>query len=211
VGLGIRYGQASRVHAWRKGIDVAYPKFAANLPWYMFDLSSQQLITSAQIPEGGIKDSKAVIMTETPIPGLNMQPVSFGGNGNRKIAFKLPILARGSDLGNIALIKQFEVLRNQRRGIMGLYPQGQFVPNPKVLYSWGIGSVPLVYYVTKLEFEHRADMVNRAGAPTYTMVDIELTLDETGWLYKAEETFRAAMLMFGIAEGAVSTAFPGRL
>lgn len=163
----------------------------------MFDLAARQLITSATIPEGDIRDSKEVIYSETPIPGRNFQPISPGGNGNRKVSFKLPILSRTVLVGEVALIKQFDALRNQSRGLYGLTSGGQFKSNPKVLYYWGIGSVPQVWYVAKCEMAHRSDMVNQAGLPTYTMVDIELWLDETDPLYAAEETFRGVAGIFG--------------
>lgn len=179
----------------------------AALPWYIFDLSTYQLITSPTIPLGGIRDSKDIIIAETPIPGLNFQPVSTGGNGNRRISFQLPIVSRELLAGNVGLIKQFEALRNQSRGAMGVRPSvGQLARNPKVLYAWGVGSVPMQYYVTKCSFEHRADMVGRAGNPRYTLVDIELLLDETSVLYQIEEGWRSAMLMLGMTQGAIGTA-----
>lgn len=169
------------------------PRFASSLPWFMWDLTNKQLITSGTIPEGEIKDSKSVVITETPIPGRNFQPISVGGNGNRKLAFTLPVLSRAVALGNVGILKQFDMLRNQPTGLLGVNLKGQFTPNPKVLYSWGTGSIPLVYYVSSLSFAHRADMVNLAGFPTYTKVEIELTLDETDdfGLYKMEEAFRS--------------------
>jgi len=166
-------------------------KFPSNLPWFMFDLYNRQLITSASIPEGEIKDSKSVIITETPIPGRNFQPISVGGNGNRKISFTLPIMNRNLINGNMLLLKQFDLLRNQGQGIFGLSAfKGQFAPNPKVLYYWGVGSIPLVYYVSKCDFRHSSNMVNAIGQPQASYVDIELVLDETNPLYKAEEVFR---------------------
>jgi hypothetical protein len=185
-------------------------KMLSSLPWWMFDLGTKQLITSGTIPEGSISDKKAVIITETPIPGRNFQPIASGGNGNRKVSFKLPILSRTVAIGDVGLIKQFEALRNQSRGLFGLRPKGQFAQNPKVLYSWGIGSLPLEWYVSRCDFDNRADMVNRAGMPQYTMVDIELILDETSKLYIAEEAFRSAMILTGMSQGATGIIVPGR-
>jgi hypothetical protein len=184
-------------------------QFASSLPWFMFDLYNKQLITSATIPEGVIKDTKAIVITETPIPGRNFQPISTGGNGNRKISFSLPICRRNAVDGDMLLLKQFELLRNQSQGFLGKAAQrGQFSSNPKVLYSWGIASVPLVCYVTKCEFQHTANMVNAIGIPQHSVVDIELAIDETDPLYAAEEQFRnaAALLgglesLFAIAQG----------
>ena len=172
----------------------------------MFDLYNKQLITSATIPEGDIKDSKSIVIVETPIPGRNFQPVSVGGNGNRKISFTLPLVNRNGIYGNVLFVKQFELLRNQAAGFLGIAKKkGQFTPNPRVLYSWGIGSTPLVWYVTKCDFTHKAQMVNAIGFPQYTAVDIELTLDETDPLYKAEEVFRNVAAVLGGALGVLDT------
>lgn len=177
-------------------------RFPGNLPWYMFDLNNLQLITSASIPEGDIKDRKDVILVETPIPGRNFQPVSAGGNGNRKVSFRIPVVQRNDTVGNVPLLKQFDLLRNQSMGFLGLSKvRGQFTPNPKVLYAWGVGSVPLPYYVSKCEISHRADMVNALGAPTVSYVDVELLLDEASPLYKAEEAFRNVAAVLGTANG----------
>lgn len=173
-------------------------RFPTHLPWFMFDLYNYQLITSATIPEGEIRDAKSIVITETPIPGRNFQPISQGGNGNRKVSFTLPIVSRAGAVGNILLVKQFDALRNQSRGFLGVSAlRGQFSPNPRVLYYWGIGSVPLVFYVTKCDFRHRADMVGALGQPQVTYVDLELTLDETDPLYRAEEAFRGVAATLG--------------
>lgn len=182
-------------------------QFLSSLPWYMFDLHNLQLITSVTIPEGEIKDSKSVIITETPIPGRNFQPISTGGNGNRTVSFTLPILKRSVAAGNVMLLKQFDLLRNQAQGLLGLAAlKGQFSPNPKVLYSWGIGSVPLVWYVSKCDFRHTANMVNGIGNPQFSYVDIELKLDETHPLYKAEESFRNVSAVIGEVESLFAVA-----
>lgn len=173
-------------------------QFASSLPWYMYDLYNKQLITSATIPEGEIKDRKSVVITETPIPGRNFQPISTGGNGNRKISFRLPICRRGETSGDMMLLKQFDLLRNQSQGFLGRAAQrGQFSSNPKVLYSWGIGSMPQVFYVSKCDFDHTANMVNALGIPQHSIIDIELILDESHPLYIAEEQFRNAAAVLG--------------
>jgi hypothetical protein len=170
------------------------------LPWFMFDVDNNQLITSVTIPEGNIKDSKSIIISETPIPGRNFQPVTPGGNGNRKVSFRLPILRRNLVHGNMTLLKQFENLRNQDRGILSKRQDTYFLPNPKVLYYWGTGSLPLLWYVTKCDMEHDASMINMSGAPQLSYIDIELLLDETDKLYKAEVAFRKYASLLGTLE-----------
>ena len=169
-------------------INYQVPKFAFNLPWFMYDLGNKQLIVSQTIPDE-ISDSKDIILTETPIPGLNYQPVAPGGGGNRKISLSLPIVKRNNSVGNMLLVKQFDNLRNQSVGLTGVF-SNQFNPNPQVLYYWGTGSVPLVYWVKKCDFVHTGGWVNEIGNPTFTGVAMELWLDEKNPLYPLEQLFR---------------------
>lgn len=173
-----------------------------NLPWFIFDLTNKQLITSSTVPTGSIGDDKNVIFTETPILGNNFSPVASGANGNRKISIQLPIVNRGLE-GNIALIKQFELLRNKSIGFLGLKKKNTWASNPKVLYYWGVGSVPLEYFVTKCSIQHTADMVNMVGIPQHSVVSLELTLDETSLLYKVEEIYRSITSIMGAGTTAV--------
>ena len=168
-----------------------------NLPWFIYDLSNKQLITSNTIPQGEISDSKDVVLTETPILGNNFAPISAGANGNRKISLQIPIVNRGVS-GNILLIKQFELLRNKSRGFLGLKRKSQWANNPKVLYYWGVGSVPLEYYVSKCQIQHTANMVNEFGIPQHSVVALELVLDETSLLYKIEEVYQDIASVMGV-------------
>lgn len=169
------------------------PSYAYSLPWFMFDISNKQLITSNTIP-GDILDKKDVILTETPIPGLNYSPVQPSGNGNRKITFTLPFIKRNNTIGNSLLISQFHVLRNQAAGLLKIRPT-QFTPNPKVLYFWGTGSVPLIFFVKKCDLTHREKWVNQQGIPQFSEANFELWLDEANVVYKAEEMYRMASLI----------------
>lgn len=164
------------------------PEYAFNLPWFMYDLYNKQLITSQTVPSD-IKDSKDVFLTETPIPGLNYAPIQSAGNGNRKISFTLPLLKRNNTVGNSLLLQQFHALRNQATGLLNIF-SNQFNPNPKVLYYWGTGSLPLEYYVSKCELTNKQLWINQVGQPQFSEVNIELILDENNFLYKAEELFR---------------------
>lgn len=175
-----------------------------NLPWFIYDLTNYQLITSMTIPQGEIGDSKNITYTETPICGNNFAPVSNGGNGNRKVTLQIPIINRGLD-GNESVLKQFELLRNQSRGLLGLKSKNQFKNNPKVLYYWGTGSIPLEYYVTKCDIQHTANMVNALGLPQHSVVNLELTLDETSVLYKVEEMYRDVASLLGAVTNTVQS------
>ena len=71
------------------------PKYNFNLPWFMYDINNNQLITTQTVP-GDMTDNKQIVLTEIPIPGLNYSPVQPSGNGNRKISFTLPLLKRNN-------------------------------------------------------------------------------------------------------------------
>lgn len=169
-------------------INYKVPEYAFSLPWFLFDLSNFQLITAATVP-GDIKDSKDIYLTETPIPGLNYAPIQPSGNGNRKISFTLPLLKRNNTIGNSLLLQQFHALRNQSGGLLSIY-SNQFNPNPKVLYYWGTGSLPMEYFVSKCEMTNKKQWTNQLGQPQFSEVALELILDETSFLYKAEEIYR---------------------
>ena len=184
------------------------PYSAVNIPFFMFDFQNFQLITTASIPED-VTDSKQIVLTETPIPGLNFNPINSGGMGNRKVSFTLPLVKRNNSVGNILLLKQFDNLRNQSFGInpAGIFSaMTQFVPNPKVLFYWGTGSsVPLEWYVAKCDFVHKSSFTNAYGYTQFSEVSMELWLDETSLLYKAEETFRKVASYLGMVENGIDT------
>jgi hypothetical protein len=179
-------------------IDFRLPHYSWKLPWFIYDLFTAQIITTYTVP-GDISDTKDIVLTETPIPGLNFSPIMPGGNGNRKIAFTLPLMKRNNTMGNTLVLKQFDNLRNQARRLEDIFAN-QFNPNPKVLFYWGIGSLPLVYYVKKCDFSHKEHWTNEMGFPQFTEISLELWLDENNLVYKAEEIFRkvASMVNLGI-------------
>jgi len=177
------------------------PRNSLGVPWFMFDLTNKQLITSRIIPTD-ISDTKSIILTEVPIPGLNYQPVVPGGGGNRRISFTLPLIKRGNLTGNVLLLKQFEVLRNQPSFSFGLVSR-QFNATPKVLYWWGIGTTPLVWWVAKADASHKRGWVNATGNPQYSEIEIELVLDESHPIYKMEAMFRQVAIFGGMAQQAV--------
>lgn len=171
------------------------PAYNFKLPWFMYDLFNRQIITTRTVP-GDILDNKNIILTETPIPGLNYQPVQAGGNANRKISFTLPLLQKNNTIGNSLLLTQFATLRNQSGNLLNNF-KGQFTPNPKVLYFWGTMSVPLVYFVSKMDFTHKKNWVNQQGRPQFSEIQIELILDEKNKAYKAEAMFRQVSALTG--------------
>ncbi len=167
----------------------------------MFDIDNKQLITTPTIPLSDIKDTKEVVLTETPIPGLNFSPISPGGGGNRKIAFTLPLIKRNNTVGNVLVLKQFDMLRNNAVGLTGIQST-QFDTTPRVLYFWGTGSIPLVWWVKKCDATHKQGWTNALGQPQLSEIEFELWLDETNPLYLAEEVFRKLASLAGLVIGA---------
>lgn len=177
------------------------PNFVFSLPFFIFDISNYQLITTQFIPSD-IRDTKNIVLTETPIPGLSYQPVQSGGMGNRHIAFELPLVKRNGIIGNVLLLKQFDNLRHPSFNLKNIFNKTtQFTPNPKVLYMWGIGSVPLIYFVKKCDATHKKHWTNSFGQPQYSEIQIELILDESNPINKMEEVFRQLSGLAGMAEG----------
>jgi len=172
------------------------PNYAFKLPWFIFDLNNAQLITSKYIPKE-IGDTKGIVYAETPVYGLPYSPVNFSGMGNRKLIFTLPVIDINNTVGNLLLLKQLEMLRHPSGGLLGIFGNKQFIRNPKVLYWWGVGSLPLVYFVTKCDMRHRSELTNQLGQPTYTDVEFELTLDEEDPTNIMEEAYRKAVALTG--------------
>jgi len=178
---------------------IKYPQI---IPWYMFILDINYLIISPNIPNE-ISDSKKIIYAETSIPGLSYSPVSSGGFGNRKINFTLKLINRKTPDGNTSILKLYELLRNPTSNIVDVFSQSsQFKQNPKVLYNYGIGSVPLVWYVTKCDFNHFGQYSTAIGNSKISDISIELTLDETNITNKIEEVFRQFSALIGIERSA---------
>lgn len=181
------------------GVNLNAPKSNFHLPFFMFDISNKQLITVPNIPSD-IKDTKEIVLVETPVPGLNFSPVTPGGAGNRKISFELPLIKRNNTVGNVLLLKQFDMLRQNAVGLFGVFTD-QFETTPQVLFNWGIGSIPLVYWVKKCDATHKQHWANEYGQPQYSELQIELWLDETNILYPAEEIFRKLASLAGMVLG----------
>lgn len=174
--------------------------WGAHVPWFIYDLTNKQLITTRVIP-GDISDRKAIVLAEIRVPGLNYDPVFPGGSRNRKVAFQLQLVKRDNVLGNVAMLRQFDQLRQNAVDILALGNDSQFQGKPKVLYWWGTGSVPLEWYVSRCEWVNPQGWINGMGNPQLSLIDIELTLDEKSPLYLMEDMARRAMAITGELTG----------
>lgn len=169
----------------------------AILDFFIFDIDNKQLITSKIVPSD-ILDSKDIFLTEQPIPGLNFSPINLGGSGNRHISFTIPLIKRDPFFGNIAQLKLYECLRQPVANMANIFSGNlQFVPNPKVLFKYGTGSLPLIYYVKKCDFIHKQQWQNSLGEPQFSEIQLEFILDENNVLNKIEKTYRQMMSVIG--------------
>ena len=166
-----------------------------HVPWWMFDIDNLQLFTSANIPSD-IADNKNVVLTEVPIPGSNHPYTNTVGGESRKISFKLPLVQRDPAAGNVFMLKAYDSLRNQTSGFLKT-KSGPYDKMPRVLYNWGTGSIPLIWFVTKASMVHKQGWVNEIGLPMYSEIDIELVLDETSPIYRGEEIWREYAALVG--------------
>jgi hypothetical protein len=178
------------------------PKLRKNaLPWYLLDDTNGILITSATIPVS-ITDAKEIVWAVTEIPGLNYTPLYPNRNGNTTLAFSIPIINRKGSVGNSNLLQSFEILRNNDTpSLTNLFARGsQFTPNPSVIYQWGTHRSPQRFKLTKLDFDHNGILTNKYGLSQYTVVNIELMLDEQSSLYRADRILRKVQGILGVAD-----------
>lgn len=173
----------------------------SGLPWYIFDDTNMILITSPTIPVS-ISDAKDIIWAEPNIPGLNFTPLYPNRNGNTKISFSLPIIMRKGKTGNSNLLQSFELLRNNDTpSLSSLFSRGsQFSANPSVIYSWGTHRLPQRYKMTSLKFEHNGILTNKFGVSQYSVVNMELALDEQSALYRADRVARKVQAIMGTVQ-----------
>ncbi len=175
----------------------------AKLPWYIYNETNFILITSPTIPTT-VEDKKNIIFAESTVMGLNYTPITPARNGNRTVSFSLPIIKRtpNSAFGNTGIMAAFEMLRNNDNpSLMSLFGANQFNPNPKVIYHWGTHTLlPQEYFVKRCDFSHDTRFVTKTGHTEYSIVNMELELDENSLLYEAERVVRVINARKGLVD-----------
>lgn len=185
------------------------------LPWYIFNETNGILITSITIPTT-VEDKKEIVFAETSLPGLNYTPLTPARNGNRKLSFSLPIIKRTPKgfLGNTGMMAAFEMLRNNDNpSLLSLFSKrgGDFNPNPKVVYSWGTHTIaPMEYFVRKCDFSHDTRFVTKLGLTEFSVVSMELELDENSALYRADRLVRVVNARKGMVDSISQVLGKGR-
>lgn len=182
------------------------------MSWYLLT-ENGLLITSPTIPTS-MQSAKEIIYAENAVPGLNFTPKYPNRQGNNKISFSLPIINRRGLLGNANQLAQFEMLRNSDTpNIKELISKKEtiaFKALPQIVYSWGTHLPPLTYWVTRCDFETNSYLTNRAGFSQYTIVSIELELDEMSKLYQMYKLVRGVQATVGAVENLANAISGGR-
>lgn len=169
---------------------------SAIIPWFMFDMGNYELLTLPNVPLE-VKSTKEIKWAESEVPGGSTRPLQFSNFGPQMVAFQIKLVDRNPYVGNLPILKQFEKLRTPVEGALALLLGNLSPANPKVLFWYGTGNLlPLVYYVTRMDFNHI--MISNLGFPEATDIDIELKLDEYHVLYKAERVARMVLSMAGM-------------
>jgi len=168
----------------------------ARIPFFMFDMGNYELIILPNVPLE-VKSAKEIKWVPTETPGGSTTPMQFSTFGPQTLSFTIKVIDRNPYAGNLPILKQFEKLRVPTEGLMSLLFDTKSNANPQVLFWYGTGNLlPLVYYVTKCEFNHI--MIGKFNFPEATEIDMELKLDESHILYRAERIARMALSIAGM-------------
>lgn len=184
---------------------IAYPSTAKNIAASGVGLANlaktiggSNVLSSNIIPEQ-ITFNKPINYSQKAIPGGRTSIPEFNNFGATTVSFTVTHVNVNSEFGVVGVQKFFESLRQpEERYDSGTSALGTlvgnsppFIANPKVIYFYGTGSVPMVYFVTKVDFT--LGRFNRNSFPQAITVGIDLVLDENGALYNAESAFRLSV------------------
>lgn len=154
-----------------------------------------RIFTSRIIPET-VSSNKGINYTEKSIPGGHTGIMQYSNMSATEIGFSVTFADFNSTRGVVATQKFFEILRTPEESRLGSIASAYipFMPNPKVLYMYGTGSLPMQYFVTKCDFD--LEEFNSLSFPQVIKVSMTLRLDESGPLYELERKFKGAMNLF---------------
>lgn len=154
-----------------------------------------------------LSSDKDINYFETPNIGGSHHVMFFTGFSNKKIRFNIRTIDMESPSGVISDIAFFEALNEPSPGLLGI--AGSFFgnenyPPPKVLFSFGIGSlVPLMWDVIdigiKSSYFHAGKIRGVIGIPKVADISIELALDEEHPLYKVTQISKKASQVYASA------------
>jgi len=159
-------------------------------------MASTRLFTSLSVPES-VATSKKINIDRQAIPGGSTAVPQFGNFGETTIKFSLKLARMNREMGVTPDIQFFESLRRPAfslydtfapaASLAGSTPSSvskPFQPNPKVIYFYGTGMLPMNYVVSDVEIVNRA--FNEIGNPQVSEITMQLDLDEDGPLFALE-------------------------
>lgn len=187
-----------------------------SVPWFIVELGSNtsglgsfefgfgnnlNIITNKSIPES-TSSSRALNYSEVQIPGGGTAIPKFGSIGAKHIGFSLKVVNFNKKLGVVPKVAAFERLRTPAVGALTEIVNtvtgsrdAPFTPNPRVLYYYGTGSFPMIYFVTKCDLV--LSYPNYRGNPQVAEVTMELIMDESSKLYHVERAYKQLMGRIG--------------
>ncbi len=173
-----------------------------SIPFWMLDKKNFSLIISKTVPVT-MTDTKNIAYAEVSVPGGDSSDNNYASMGAEEVSFSIKVVNFNNSVGNSPMLAQYRNLRSAG-GLFDLafFNSRQFATNPTVLMWWGLGKfAPLEYKVTEVNFSHMNH--NRFGFPQHTDVAMKFKLDQSGVLYKLEDTFNKVASVIGSANGLV--------
>lgn len=173
-----------------------------SIPFWMLDKKNFSLIISKTVPVT-MTDTKNIAYAEVSVPGGDSSDNNYASMGAEEVSFSIKVVNFNNSVGNSPMLSQFRNLRTAG-GIFDIafLNSRQFSANPTVLMWWGTGKfAPMEYKVTEVNFNHMNH--NRFGFPQHTDVSMKFRLDQSGVLYKLEDTFSKVASVVGSANGLV--------
>lgn len=173
------------------------------IPWFINIYGTAFTLASRNVPDS-ISSQKAINRVDQQIPGGGTSISKFGNITAEKINFSVKLASFNNELGVSDQVRFFDMLRTPYSNAYG--EQRPFVSNPKVVYWYGNGKLPMLYYVGKCDYT--LSKWNIYGQPQVMSVSLELILDEDSDVYKAETIIRQILATSVSAESFTSTFTP---
>lgn len=178
-------------------------KVPKKIPWFINIYGTAFTLASRNVPES-IASQKTINRTEQQIPGAGTSIPKFGNINAEKISFSIKLASFNNELGVTDQIRFFDLLRNPYSNAFG--EQRPFAANPQVIYWYGNGKLPMLYYVNKCDYTF--SKWNIYGQPQVVVVDLELIVDEESAIYKAEVIARQVLATAVTAESFINVVSP---
>lgn len=181
-------------------------KLPKKIPWFIYIWDSPYILMSRNVPES-ITSQKTINRTNQSIPGAGTSIPKFGNIDAEKISFSIKLASFNNELGVTDQVRFFDLLRTPDSPTTDVVSR-PFTANPQVLYWYGNGKLPMLYYVAKCDY--RLSKWNIYGMPQVVDVDFEFILDEESKVYKMEVAARKLLAATAGAESVASQLSPSK-